>query len=210
MSKFIVFDGMDFSGKTTLLKAACKWMDSQGIEYITTREPGATPAAQACRKILLDPATGADIDQNVQVMLFMAARLDNINRVIRPALDAGKVVISDRYYMSSLVFQNEVTDLTFELIKRFSMPKYDAWIMPEISLQETRRRLQNGREVNHLDMEFTKHFQKYKAIYSKYADQSDFKCRRINGEQSPEDCEKQLHLILEGIFSTPSSISLTA
>ncbi|HEY3363819.1 MAG TPA: dTMP kinase [Symbiobacteriaceae bacterium] len=104
MAVFITFEGVDGAGKSTQLKLLLEYLDQKGLDYIFTREPGGTPLAERIREIVLDPAyTGMSVIS--EAFLFAASRADHVAKVIRPALEAGKVVIGDRYVDSSMVFQ---------------------------------------------------------------------------------------------------------
>jgi dTMP kinase len=104
LAVFITFEGVDGAGKSTQLKLLLEYLDQKGLDYIFTREPGGTPLAERIREIVLDPAyTGMSVIS--EAFLFAASRADHVAKVIRPALEAGKVVIGDRYVDSSMVFQ---------------------------------------------------------------------------------------------------------
>jgi dTMP kinase len=97
---FISLEGVDGSGKSTqaeLLAAAL------GPETLLIREPGGTPAAERIRTLLADPSF--EIDPFAELLLFSAARADLVTRVIRPALEAGRVVVADRFADSSIAYQ---------------------------------------------------------------------------------------------------------
>jgi len=112
---FLTFEGMDGSGKTTQLKLLLEYLESRGIDFVFTREPGGTPLAERIRELLLDPAH-AGMSVVAEALLFAAGRTDHVNRVIRPALEAGKVVICDRFVDSSLVYQGYAGGLPLEFL----------------------------------------------------------------------------------------------
>ncbi|MFQ5703961.1 MAG: dTMP kinase [Gemmatimonadales bacterium] len=100
---FIVIEGADGIGKTTLANRLADRLRGAGRDVVEVREPGGTPAAEAARKTVLDPAL--DTSPLAEVFLYLAARADLVSRVIRPALDAGKVVLGDRYELSTEAYQ---------------------------------------------------------------------------------------------------------
>ncbi len=97
---FISLEGVDGSGKSTQAKLL---VEALGPETVAIREPGGTSAAERIRDLLADPAL--DIDPFAELLLFSAARADLVTRVIRPALEAGKVVVADRFADSSVAYQ---------------------------------------------------------------------------------------------------------
>jgi dTMP kinase len=100
---FITIEGIEGSGKTTLARALAKELASDGSEVVVTSEPGGDAVGRAIRKLLLD--SSSEIADRAELLLFEAARAQNVDKVIRPALDRGAVVISDRYADSSTAYQ---------------------------------------------------------------------------------------------------------
>ena len=101
--RFISFEGTEGVGKTTAIEQLCTRLDSRGIDYLRTREPGGSPFAEHMRQILLDPAT--DISDDTELLLMFAARCDHMQQVILPALQAGRWVICDRFTDSTVAYQ---------------------------------------------------------------------------------------------------------
>ncbi len=102
--QFITFEGIDGSGKSTQVRRLTQTLETQGIEVVTTREPGGAPGAEEIRQLVL---TG-DPDRwsaETEILLFTAARRDHLEKTIQPALDAGRTVISDRFADSTRVYQ---------------------------------------------------------------------------------------------------------
>ncbi|MCD2434908.1 dTMP kinase [Acidaminococcus sp. NSJ-142] len=100
---FIVLEGPDGSGKTTQAAKLADWFRLYGREVVVTREPGGTEAAEEIREIVLDPAL--NLSAETEILLHLAARADHVAKVIRPAVEAGKVVLCDRFSDSTLVYQ---------------------------------------------------------------------------------------------------------
>lgn len=102
--KFISIEGMDGAGKTSVMQTLLKWLAEQGIDCVTTREPGGTPLAEELRNILLSPRDEV-VDADCELLLMMAARTQHVKSKIQPALHAGKWVISDRFFDASYAYQ---------------------------------------------------------------------------------------------------------
>jgi dTMP kinase len=102
--RFIALEGGEGAGKSTQARLLAKALGERGIEAVVTREPGGTAGAEAIRALLLDPA-GEGWNPRAEALLFAAARSDHLDRLIRPALDAGKWVICDRFIDSSRAYQ---------------------------------------------------------------------------------------------------------
>ena len=119
-ARFIVFEGGEGAGKSTQSRALADYLEARGHAVRCTREPGGTPAAEAIRAVLLDPAN-AGLDDRAEALLFAAARGDHAARVIRPALERGEIVISDRYLDSSVAYQGVARGLGAERVAELSL-----------------------------------------------------------------------------------------
>ena len=116
---FVVFEGGDGSGKSTQMSALVRWLEARGASVVTTREPGGTEIGQRIRALLLDPAAGG-MDARAEALLYAADRAQHVAEVIRPALENGKIVVSDRFVDSSLAYQGVARELGLEEVYRIS------------------------------------------------------------------------------------------
>ena len=103
---FFTFEGPEASGKSSQIKLLQKFLQNNKIPFIITREPGGTKLAESLRELILK--VKSDININEEILMLMAARSHHINTVIKPALRAGKLVISDRFADSTFVYQGYV------------------------------------------------------------------------------------------------------
>lgn len=101
---FVAFEGIEGSGKSTQIQALAEELRGEGYDVVVTREPGGPPLAERIRHLLLDPETGG-MHPRAEALLYAAARVEHVEQVILPALEAGKVVLCDRYIDSSLAYQ---------------------------------------------------------------------------------------------------------
>ena len=107
---FIALEGGEGAGKSTQSALLAEWLTGQGHEVLLTREPGATVFGKKLRQIVLDPATG-DISHRAEALLYAADKAEHVDSVIKPALQRGAVVITDRYVDSALAYQGSGRDL---------------------------------------------------------------------------------------------------
>lgn len=114
--RFISLEGGEGVGKSTQLRALAEALRGRGLDVVTTREPGGSDGAERIRELLL---TGPDDKWSPQAeaLLFAAARTDHLDKVIRPALEAGQWVISDRFVDSSLAYQGGAGGLGIEAVR---------------------------------------------------------------------------------------------
>lgn len=104
MSCYVALDGPDGCGKSTQARHLVAWLEAEGADVLHVREPGSTPVGEALRQLLLAPDTG-ELRALTEVLLFSAARAELVERVIAPARAAGRLVVAERCYLSTAVYQ---------------------------------------------------------------------------------------------------------
>jgi dTMP kinase len=114
---FFSFDGIDGVGKTTQMELFCDWLRDRGEEVVTCRDPGSTALGERVREILLHGDANTPIGRRSEMLLYMASRAQLVDEVIRPALAAGRTVVSDRYLLANLVYQGHAGGLNIEAIR---------------------------------------------------------------------------------------------
>ncbi len=127
--KFIILEGGDCVGKTTVRARLHEFLEGQGHEVVVTREPGGTTGAEEIRKLLLEGDSDR-WDKEAELLLFYAARMDHLNKMIIPALSAGKVVITDRIDLSTWAFQAEPQKELhglFKMLHKRVVAKLEPW-----------------------------------------------------------------------------------
>ncbi len=129
---FVVFEGGEGAGKSTVIAAVAEDFLAAGREVVTTREPGGTPTAEAIRGVLLAPADAPMADR-CEALLFAAARADHVAKVIRPAIARGALVLSDRFVDSSLAYQGFARGLDVDEVRGLSRWACDG-VEPDLTI----------------------------------------------------------------------------
>jgi dTMP kinase len=119
---FLSFEGVDGTGKSTQIHLLAETLRQRGRQVVTCRDPGSTPLGERLRQLLLD-RHDTPIDRRSEMLLFMAARAQLVEEVIRPALAAGHIVISDRFLLSTVVYQGHAGGLNPE----------DIWVVGRVA-----------------------------------------------------------------------------
>jgi len=195
--KFISFEGPDGSGKTSVIKVVEKYFINKGYEVIVTREPGGIKISEKIRDIIHD-VEHKEMDPRTEALLYAASRSQHLNQKIIPAVEAGKIVLCDRYVDSSLAYQGYGRELGFDKVLAINMFAIDGVfpdltifvdVRPEIGLKRVFST--EEREKNRLDLEPLKFHKKiyegYLEIIKKYPN----RIKRINGEQPLEIVAKE-------------------
>lgn len=139
-ARFITFEGGEGAGKSTQIRLLASWLESHGIEVLLTREPGGSPSAELIRGLLLK----GDVDKWLPIseaLLLAAARADHIERTIKPALAAGKWVVCDRFYDSSIAYQGAAGGLGIQRVRdiqqiAFGNMRPDLTVILDLSIEK--------------------------------------------------------------------------
>lgn len=156
---FITFEGGEGAGKTSALTGVAEQLTSQGFSVLTTREPGGIKISEQIRDILLDKAN-TEMDPRTEALLYAAARRQHLVEKVKPALDAGKIVLCDRFIDSSLAYQGHARKLGINQIYQVNQFAIESF-MPDMTLffdlkpeqGLARIHANKNREQNRLDIE---------------------------------------------------------
>lgn len=113
---FLSVDGIDGVGKSTQMRRLVAWLESLGRSVVTCRDPGSTPIGEALRDLLLHSGEDRPIGPRAEMLMYMAARAQLVDEVIRPAQRAGSVVVSDRYLLANVAYQAHAGGLDRDVV----------------------------------------------------------------------------------------------
>lgn len=206
----LVVDGGNGAGKTTVIKKLKDHIESKGIEVIVTREPGGTPIGEKIRELILDPDTPEMCDKT-ELLLFAAARAQHLHEKILPALEQGKVVVSDRFDTATISFQHYARDIDIDLITKINGSAVGDFkpamnlildIDPELGLQRVHQR---GEKLDRLEKEKLTFLEKARVGYLKQAEEEPSRFRIIDASQSKEIVEQEAIKVVDGLLSEYNS-----
>jgi dTMP kinase len=130
--RFLVLDGPDGGGKTTQAADLAGWLRTRGFEVVACRDPGGTALGDRLRAILQDRAM-IDVSFRAEMLLFMASRAQLVEQVVRPAIEAGQIVVSDRYLLANIVYQGYAGGLGVETVASFGRVATDG-LLPDLTI----------------------------------------------------------------------------
>jgi len=192
---FISFEGSDGSGKTTQLRLFKDYLDSNNYDSVFTREPGGTEISEEIRKIILDP-NHTEMDDTTEAFLYAASRAQHVAQLIKPSMDAGKIVVSDRFMDSSIAYQGygrglgEAVRTINEIAVAGTQP--DLTFFLNISPEKGMARAKKREDLDRLELEKMEFHQ---AVYKGYLELSNIYKDRfvmINADQSPEAVHQEI------------------
>ena len=185
---FITLEGIDGSGKTTLLQLMTDHLQALGHTVLPTREPGGSMAGARLRALLLESVFGT-VDDRAEALLYAADRAFHGAEVIRPALQRGEIVISDRYIDSGLAYQGGGRGLSLEMLLQINsfavnglMPDITFWL--DLPVETALARLCGERD--RLEQENIDFFRRTAAVYQQLAMTQPQRFLRIDAVQAPQ------------------------
>lgn len=192
---FITFEGMDGAGKSTQAKLLFNKLRQEGQNTILSREPGGTPLAEKIREIIIND----DMDVETQFFLFNAARRDHVMNKIKPALINDQIVICDRFFDSTFVYQNEIgEDLIYMCQHKATDFLYpDITFIIDIPPEIAMKRLEERGNLNSFDKKPIDYYIKNRDLFYIIAEKHSKRCRFIDGNRNEDFIHEEILKIVE-------------
>lgn len=212
---FITFEGPDGSGKSTQLRLLSARLAALGYSVLESVEPGGASIGQQIRRILLDPANH-DLCATAELLLMFAARAQNVEQRIIPALAAGQIVLSDRFTDSSVAYQGVARGLGVAVVTDIDRiachgVKPDLTFVididPEVGLARalSRNRSRSGHDESRLDQQAIEFHRKVRAAYHDIARREPGRVRLIDGGANPESIAGRIWEELQPVLESSSA-----
>ncbi|MGL4361821.1 MAG: dTMP kinase [Cellulosilyticaceae bacterium] len=155
MSKglFIALEGGEATGKSTTAKVLKERLEKLGYEVVVTREPGGIPSAENIRNAIMD----YEVDAKTELLLYLAARREHLVNKVIPSIEKGKIVITDRFHISTIVYQGYARRLGEDTVRRLNEFVCDVYpdlnIIIDLPVEISTKRKQEVEDINRLDLE---------------------------------------------------------
>lgn len=199
-ARFITFEGVDGAGKSTGLEWFVNALRQRGTDLLVTREPGGTALGEQLREILLHQPMHAE----TEAMLMFAARKEHVEKVIRPALQRGTWVISDRFSDASFAYQGGGRGVPLAKLEQLEQWVHgdlqpDLTLLFDIPVEVARQRLANNASLDKFEREQGEFFQKVRNAYLARVEQQPQRYAVIRAEKSLEEVQQQLANIVSSL-----------
>lgn len=201
LGKFITLEGVDGAGKTTHIEFIKNYLSDLNINYVMTREPGGTGLGEKLRDILLHD----EMNPQTETMLMFAARNEHIDKVIRPNLIKGAVVISDRFTDATYAYQaggKGVKDEKIDILKKWVQEdlRPDLTFLFDLSVEVSIERLNKTRKLDKFEREDKSFHKKIREKYLTLVEASPERFCVLNSEASIEKIQNQIKLKLDEVI----------
>lgn len=196
--KLITFEGGEGAGKSTQVALLAERLRAAGIEAVLTREPGGTPLAEAIRGLVLE----AEPEPVTELLLFAAARAEHVTKVIRPALERGRWVVSDRFIDSTRVYQGVLGGVPHALISAIEAgsvaPTFpDLTVVLDLPSAEGRKRTQARGALTRFDAADDAYHENLRRAFRDIAQSEPERCVVIDGARAPDEIADDVWSLVE-------------
>jgi len=208
--KFITFEGIDGSGKSTQLRMLTSELLVRGLSVLPTMEPGGTPLGRRLREAFLE--TEENVAPLAELLLFAADRAQHVNFLVKPALEEGKIVVSDRYSDATFAYQgagrgfpeatvNQIIELATSGLKPDLTLFFDLPI--ERALSRTNNRNDTGERKNRMDKETAGFYERVREAYLKISEDEPERFRVIDASGSTDEVKSLVLKIVSEFLGNP-------
>jgi dTMP kinase len=196
---FITFEGIEGSGKSTQIEIFCDHLDSEGIDYVRTLEPGGTQIGNEIRKVLLS-VEHSGMSSMTELLLYAASRAQHVAEVIRPSLERGTIVVCDRFSDSTLVYQGFGRGLDKDMISGLNQLctdglSPDLTFILDVDVETGLRRNRSANKVDRLELEAIEFHRKVREGYLSLSSKEQRRIKLIRSDGSIDDIAEEIKVV---------------
>jgi len=191
---FITFEGSEGCGKSTQVQRLAARLEKLGIPFLKTREPGGTPIGEAIRELLQFAPQSEAMMAETELLLFEASRSQLVRETIKPALEHGRCVISDRFFDSTTVYQGAARKLDRQVIEQLNMLAVgdcvpDITLVLDLDVKTARSRMRSPRRPDRMEQESVEFYERVRQAYRELASREPNRVVLVDGLQLPDKIE---------------------
>jgi dTMP kinase len=202
---FITFEGSEGCGKSTQVKRLAARFKKLGVPFLLTREPGGTPIGESIRDLLQFAPQSSAMTAETELLLFEASRRQLVHEVVRPALERGECVISDRFFDSTTVYQGAARKLDAKIVERLNafavadcIP--DITFVLDVDVKTARSRMTGPRRPDRMEQQPDDFYERVRAGYRELPARNPKRIVLVDGSKSPDAIETEIWAILSSRF----------
>jgi dTMP kinase len=201
-AQFISLDGLDGTGKSTQCRALTDWLRGHGFAVTACVDPGGTPVGDTLRTLVLD--SGRDMSLTCETLLYMASRAELVARVIRPALAAGNVVMSDRFLLANVVYQGHAGGLAVDdlwQIGRLCTGGLEPDLTLVLDMPVEQAQARRGRAADRVEQRDREYHERVRQGFLAEAHRRPDRIRLIDARPPAEDVQRAIRAAVEPLLA---------
>ena len=202
---FITFEGSEGCGKSTQVHKLAERLEQNGVPFLATREPGGTAIGETIRELLQFAPHGVGMTAETELLLFEASRSQLVREIIKPALERGLCVISDRFFDSTTVYQGAARKLDGQIVVQLNafaagdcVPELT--FVLDIDLVTAQSRMQSPRQPDRMEQQSAEFYERVRAAYRELAAGAPNRIVLIDGSQPQDKIDNQIWQIVSNRF----------
>lgn len=202
---FITFEGSEGCGKSTQVKRLAARVESLGIPFLVTREPGGTPIGESIRELIQFAPHNAGMTPETELLLFEASRSQLVREIIKPTLERGVCVIADRFFDSTTVYQGAARKLDQQIVERLNafaigdcVP--DITFVLDVDAETARSRMQQPRRADRMEQQPSEFYERVRDAYRNLVRHEPDRIALIDGSREADEIEKEIWEIVSSRF----------
>ncbi len=209
---FITFEGSEGCGKSTQVQRLAARLEQNRVPFLVTREPGGTAIGETIRELLQFAPHGAGMTAETELLLFEASRSQLVREIIKPALQRGACVISDRFFDSSTVYQGAARKLDRQIVEQLNafavgdcVP--DITFVLDVDVATARLRMRSPRRPDRMEQESTEFYEQVREAYRQLAKREPNRVVLLDGTQPPDKIDNEIWEMISSRFAALSNKS---